>query len=227
MEVMRFRFPDDPSRVSQDELKRMDSQWVWLAQMKSDGWRRPGYLMDGDSFPQGCPLCPLGRRQNGRHWHFYAKRGTGEEAAKQPPRDLVEELEALDLPSNTALDMEWMGPRMVDELHGRHEFRVFDIHYMQGAWLGEMTFPERYARLEQVFAAARAATKHSVERVRLVPVVSKDLVKFFEAQKSDPLSEGLVLRHAKSKLVGDLRSPASNRLWRKVKYRDIKEQALI
>lgn len=225
---MTFRFPDDPIRVSKEELSRMDEEMpgTWIAQAKSDGWRRPGYLMNGDVFPDGCPLCPSGSKKPGRHWHFFAKRGGGEEASRQPPVDLVEELSSLAFPDNVAFDMEWMGPRMVDVLNGLHEFRIFDIQYLEGKWLGGLPFPERYAKLRTLFAAAQAAGRGS-DRVRLVDVVDSGLVRFFDAQVGDPLSEGVVLRHGKSRLIGDLRGARDNPLWRKVKYRDIKERALI
>lgn len=226
---MMFRFPDDPSRVSQDELKRMDESapGTWFAQKKSDGWRRPGYLMNGDTFPDGCPLCPMGSKKPGRHWHFYAKRGTGVEATKQPPPDLVEELSAMQFPDNVAFDMEWMGPRVVATMQGRHEFRIFDMLFLEGKWLGSDAFPQRYANLKTIFELAKAGSKSTIERVNLVPVVDRELYKFFEDQKMDPTSEGVVLRHAISKLIGNLRKAEDNPLWRKVKYRDIKEAALI
>lgn len=224
---MMFRFPDDPTRVSREYLRKLDEEpfGTWLAQPKSDGWRRPGYFMNGDLFKDGCPICPPSQKKAGRHWHFFAKKSDGQEALRQPPQDLVEELSLIPFPDNTAFDMEWMGPRVVDALRGRNEFRIFDLMYLSGIWQGTIAFPERYANLKSIFADCIGKTS-GVERISLVPMVDKDLGVYFDLQKKDGTSEGLVLRHRQSTLIGNVRSVQSNPLWLKVKYRDIKEPAL-
>jgi ATP-dependent DNA ligase len=197
---MKFRYPDDPSRVTADYLAQLERDYpgMWLAQVKGDGWRRPGYLEDGE-------------------WKFYSKRGDGNEAAKQPPQDLVDELAGMGWPDGTALDMEWMGPRCVEELQGRHEFWVFDILFHRGRWLGRRVgFADRLALLGEVWAGLAPGP-----RVRLLEARDRDLTAFYEEQRRDPLSEGLVLRQRDSGLVGSLSKPTKNPAMIKVKYREI------
>lgn len=205
---MRFRYPDDPRRVSADYLKSLEdtnAPGTFLAQVKSDGWRRLAYLEGG-------------------RWRFYAKRGDkGEEARRQPPPDLVAELAAFGLPDGIALDMEWMGPRNAAVLKGRHSFRVFDLQYVAGRWQGLVPFVQRHANLETIWQATLAKAKAAPERISVVPVVREGLHDFFLRQKEDPLSEGVVVRRASSGLVGGTTAPQDNPSWFKVKYRDIKE----
>ena len=196
---MKFRYPDDPSIVTPEYLLELERDWPghYLAQVKGDGWRRPAYI-DGDVT-------------------FYAKRGDGREAKKQPPKDLQDEFASMGWPDGIALDMEWMGPRQVEHLKGRHEFWIFDMVYQGHKWLGRRTgFAERLARLRDVWDGLSMAP-----RVRLLEARDTGFVEFFEEQKSDPLSEGLVLRRKDSGLIGNLSSATKNPGMVKCKYRDI------
>lgn len=204
---MNFRFPDDPNRISVDYLKELtDSspEGELYGQVKSDGWRRPGYKVNGK-------------------WSFYAKRGIGEEAAKQPPADLVAEMASMGWPDNIAFDMEWMGTRCKEQLKGVHHFRIFDLLYLDGVWQGKVPFRERYSKLRQLFLAAKQKAIGPTDRIVLVEARTKNLSEWFQEQKQDPLSEGLVVRRAGSGLIGDIRKNQTNPQWFKIKYRDIKE----
>lgn len=210
---MKFRWPDDPNRISAQYLAQLDQDppGTFIAQPKYDGWRRPAYL-----FPDG--------------WRFFAKRGTGEEAAKQPPDDLVKEFASLNWPPGVALDMEWVGPRCKDDLLRRYGsrdyngFRIFDMLYMNGEWIGGMPFGERLRNLETIFSLASGGSVS--ERIFVAPWTDRGLVQFFEQSKQDPLLEGIVLKRAKSRLEGHPTSAKKNPQWFKVKWRDIKEPAL-
>lgn len=207
---MLFRFPDDPNRISLDYLKQLEDetpQGELIGQIKSDGWRRPGYKINGV-------------------WKFFAKRGTGEEAAKTPPADLVHELASMAWPDNVALDMEWMGPRCKDHLKGQHHFRIFDLLYVGGVWQGKIQFKERYAKLQAMVEEARRKGRGPSDRIVLVETRTSNLCEWFKEQKDDPLSEGLVVRRAGSGLVGNSRTNSTNPQWFKIKYRDIKEATL-
>jgi ATP-dependent DNA ligase len=199
---MQYRYPDDPIRITMENLRTMvPGQWV--AQKKLDGWRCPAYFSGGK-------------------WTYYSKSG---ERAIMPPEALRRELESLSWPSEVAVDMEWMGPRQVAHLGGRHSFRLFDMLYVNGKWLGDTWFLERHRNLQTVFALA--ASGKAPASVSVVPVLDGDLVAAFEREKADPLSEGLVIRGAKSGLVGGFHTKGKNAFWRKIKYRDIHEPAVI
>ena len=127
--MIKFRYPDDPLRVSVDHLKKLQDKEPgrWMAQFKYDGWRCPIYKFDGS-------------------FHFYAKRSTTSERDKPPPASLVAELEKLNLPDGCAFDAEWMGPRDIKGLlKGRHYFVLFDMTYHNGIWIGDQRFDKRFA----------------------------------------------------------------------------------
>ena len=211
---MRFRWPDDPNRISYEYLEELEKKYPggFIAQVKWDGWRRPAYRMPGG-------------------WQYFSKRGTGDEAAKQPPDDLKAIFEGLDWPEGIAMDMEWIGPRAKEALEARygvgsgyHGFRIFDLLYMNGQWLGGMPFVDRLKNLETIFALATKGKQ--IERVQVTPWQDKDLCAMFKRTCQDQLLEGIVLRRARSKLVGHPREATKNPQMFKVKYRDIKEPTL-
>lgn len=203
---MEFRWPDDPQRIPSDFLKRLDQDYpagTFLAQKKWDDYRRPIYKVAGK-------------------WEFHAKRN--EEAKKLPPPDLIRELDALELPDGTALDMGWVGPRDVFKtLRGRNFMVAWDMPFWQGQWQGSVPFSQRYANLKTILGIAKAKVGNAAERVLVVPIQTANFFQFFEEQKQDPLSEGIVIRRADSGLVGGWRGPEKNPAWFKAKYRDIKE----
>jgi hypothetical protein len=168
--MLKFRFPDDPVRITHERIAQMERQYpgIWIAQPKGDGWRRPGYFSDGE-------------------WTFYAKRGDGQEAAKPPDEGLVAEFETMGWPDGLALDMEWMGPRCKEELKGRHEFWIFDILYHDGKWVGGKPFEERLDLLTRVVEAAR--TGGDFPHVRQVESRHENLSEYFEeAEVPDPVA---------------------------------------
>jgi len=126
--------------------------------------------------------------------------------------------------------MEWIGPRCVDELRERYGstgyngFRIFDILYIEGEWVGSMPFAERLKNLETLFTLATKGKPP--ERIQVVPHTDTDLVGMFQDAVKDPLLEGMVLRRSRSKLVGHPTKASKNPQMMKVKYRDIKEDAL-
>lgn len=221
---MEFRFPDNPTRISRDALMELDQEapGTWVATPKYDGWRRPIYV-----------------HEDGRVT-FHAKYADGrEEAAKQPPPALVEEFKSLKWPKGIALDVEWMGTRMVEELKGEHHFQIFDLLAMNGQFLEAMPPAERVANLKTICELIRgkpiqgdkakgiilpASDLSLTPHIHLVETVDRDLWRFFEElEKNNPLCEGIVIRHAQSRLIGDRWDATSNKLWHKCKWRNIKE----
>jgi ATP-dependent DNA ligase len=199
--MLQYRYPDDPIRITTENLRTMAPK-LWLAQKKSDGWRCPAYRSDGK-------------------WTYYSKDGS---RLAMPPDSLRAEFEALSWPDGIAVDMEWMGPRRAGFVTG-HSFRIFDILYLDGTWLGTTEFQDRHAKLAKAFAKAAKGKPHP--NVAIVPIVQGDLLAAFEKEKSDPLSEGLVIRMSSSGLVGSPKSKTKNPFWRKLKYRDVHEHASI
>lgn len=206
-----IRYPDNPSRVSLAFLKDLDAQapGTWLAQPKLDGWRK---IADNTS----------------GQWVYSAKHDTGP-AAKPLPDELRREFEALPWPPNIVLDMEWCGNRCVQHVkeHSLHVFdllscdlRILDLlSYGDDGWLGQVPFEKRYSALEyivQMLPVLGGKPKH----VHLIPCrKNPGLVDYFAEQLTNPLSEGLVVRHKDSKLVGSFTKPAVGDRMFKVKHR--------
>lgn len=196
------RYPDNPKRVSLDFLRTLDSEpaGTWLAQPKLDGWRKIADSTSGE-------------------WHYGAKHTKGD-AAKPLPPELRKEFESLSWPKGIVLDCEWVGCRVVEHVK-EHCLHVFDILMHENDWLGNMGFWERYKLLAHIFA--KASLYIPGPYVHLVPCwPNPGLMDRFMEQLQDPLSEGLVVRHKDSGLVGSFSAPAVNPQWVKVKYRDTK-----
>ena len=197
------RFPDNPKRVSLDFLRTLDADppGTWLAQPKLDGWRKIADSTTGT-------------------WHYGAKHTKGD-AAKPLPPELRKEFESLPWPKGIVLDCEWVGCRVVEHVK-EHCLHVFDILMYENDWLGNMGFWERYKLLALTFGRA-IWDSGLLAHVHLVPCwQNPGLVDKFMEQLQDPLSEGLVVRHKDSGLVGSFSECATNPQWFKIKYREVK-----
>ncbi len=208
---MLRRHPDNPSAVSVDYLKLLDKDppGTWLAQPKLDGWRRTAWL------------------ENGK-WSYQAKHSTGP-AAKAMPESLVNAFESIHWPDGLCLDMEWVGLRSNAGalMTGVHSLHAFDMLAVNGDWLGEATFKERYELLDALFASRRTwrGPASTVASVHIVPVQQNPgLHDLFVQQLQDPMSEGIVVRRANSKLIGNTTCCADNPYWLKVKHTRIKDK---
>ncbi len=211
MSNLTFRYPDDPARMPADQLPRLErmSPGLWWGFTKGDGWRRPAYC-------EGSGV-----------WTFHSKRGDGIEARKSPPKGLVELFSAMDWPEGIAIDMEWMGPRLREHFptEDDHEFWIFDMTYCAWKWQGKTPFAKRWVHLSEIFHDAARGKPENFPRVRLLAPYKENLAQAFEQEQANPLSEGLVLRHVRGHLVGDLNGPRKNPgAMKKVKYRNAKEK---
>jgi len=191
---MQYRYPDDPIQIPPHELYRLlkEEPDTRVGQFKWDGWRKPAYFENGT-------------------WTLHSKRN---EQKQPPPAELMVQLQGWKVPEGTAVDMEWMGPRAVAETEGRHWFKVFDILYCKGEWLGAMGFMDRHKRLCDLFQRYPPPAV-----VEFTEVCGRDLIGMFYESKQIRITEGIVVRHRDSGLVGDPCRPVDNPLWNKVKWR--------
>ncbi len=147
-----------------------------------------------------------------------SKPGSGSSARPLPP-DLQAEFEALPWPDDVTLDMEFVGPRMIEH-KPQPSLHVFDI-------LSNEPFEIRRKRLYDivkplVYNGNWEAFCHS--RVKIVPYQrNPGLVQMFEDQLINPLSEGLVIRRADSRIIGHPARCVDNPHVLKVKYRNVRE----
>jgi len=206
---MDFRKINNPKRVSSDFLKKLAQtkpSGSYLAQDKWDGWRRPLIKENGVI--------------------RFANKG-GEQARREMPSDLTEELSALlKNVDNVGLDTEWVGPRNKDAINatlGKNHncIVVHDLHYLNGLWIGNQPASTRFANLTTLLELAKASC--NAPRINLVRCWSKDWDKMFEDSKLNPLLEGVVIKDSSSLLGYPWMSGEDNIGWFKVKWRDIHE----
>ncbi len=185
-----FLYPDNPTRVSIDFLKRMDDDapGTWLGSVKHNGYRRFA-------------------TKAGNQWTWRAKpAGSGE--LKEMPRALREEFEALPWPDGITLDMEWTGTRMIAE-HPKHELWVFDVlagpetEFLHALNSGE-PFSARTDYLTNLWYDVVEKDKILTGHIHFVTHFSNPgLVDLFQRQLCDDASEGIVVRRADSKIIGN------------------------
>ena len=196
---MLYRFPDNPCLIPFGELAYYDKQGGWMCQPKWDGWRRPCYLLKAKGL-----------------WEFHAKHT---EQGISPPAGLVAELVSLDFPDGTAFDAEWMGPRVIDVLRGRHFFMMLDLLYWGGQWQGDVPCESRYQNMKTLVTLSKAKQRVPTPNIEVVDSIDAGFLGYFKDQRTNPLTEGVVIKHKRSLLKGDFRRPQDNPLWFKAKYR--------
>lgn len=141
-------------------------------------------------------------------WIAQAKRGS-EGHLKSMPEIICRELDKIAQEiDGESWDCEWMGNRCKGDV-GAHTLHPFDVLRHNGEWLRDMPFASRYQRASLVQTSPNPG-----------------LLDLFQQQMQDPLSEGLVVRRADSKLILNPNKCADNPLWFKVKYRNIKEKCV-
>jgi ATP-dependent DNA ligase len=192
--MMQYRWPDDPIQIPPHALYQLlkEEPGTRVAQFKWDGWRKPAYF-EKDV------------------WTLHSKRN---EQKQPPPAELMAQFRTWKVPEGTALDMEWMGPRAVAELAGRHWFKVFDITWLKDEWLGKVGFVRRHKMLQELFQHTPPPAC-----VEFTDICGTRLMDLFEQSKTLWMTEGIVVKHKDSGLVGDLFRPTDNPLWNKVKWR--------
>jgi len=192
--MLQYHWPDDPIQIPPHELYRLlkEEPDTRVGQFKWDGWRKPAYFSKGV-------------------WTLHSKRN---EQKAPPPAELLAQLRAWKVPEGTALDLEWMGPRAVAETQGRHWFKAFDMLYRGGEWLGEVGCLVRYQHLCDLFQHCPPSAA-----IELTQATTTRLMDLYEQSKHIPITEGIVVKHRDSGLVGNLTGATDNPLWNKVKWR--------
>jgi len=201
---MRWRTPDKPYRTSQDSLKEFDQEGLYLATVKYDGFR---CVIDWD----------------GKDLEFLSRRGMDKGGPSIHPVSEELRLETLaflkenKVAPNSRLDGEWVCRRTLCE----PKIVIFGIQYSNGKWLGKKPEGLRW----EIISSLRYEQPH----ILLAEAVEDDYSGLFERSKNRDLArenedlwetEGIVLKHINSKLIGNSDSNKKNPLWFKVKWRD-------
>jgi hypothetical protein len=205
MSTLNFRYPDKPVECTPDFVVEEIDESEWLAQDKYDGWCMPVFF-DGVTAIR-C-LSSKGRMlEDIAHAKF--------------DMELQDWLLSLEVPNNTVLQTEYVGPR------GDHESAAFivDCHAWDGEWLVDMPFEQRW-KLCQGIALPRHAP------IRLAHTISSGFMKRFKLLEQRwinngrglDLCEGIVIKRRSGTLTLNLSDNEKSMHMFKLKYRDIREQ---
>jgi ATP-dependent DNA ligase len=189
-----WRFPDKPNRISKEYLRKLDVQGGYIASLKKDGYR-----------------CVMQRDE--KDVRFLSRR----ELAKGGPTDhpvspfirteAKKFFEQNELPVGTRLDTEWLARRT----GGEESIVVFGILTLGEKWIGTKTEQERWDIVSKF---------RPTDHIKIVEVVTENYTAFMEAHEKDEDSEGIVLKHKLSRLIGNTTKCPDNPLWFKCKWRD-------
>ncbi len=191
---MPFLFPNDPVQVSLAFLARINAE-------------EPGKYLGSCKWDGWRRLVV---KENGK-WVWRAKpSGAG---ALTPIADSVRvEFEELDLPSEMVYDCEYVGFRMIENSPEPCLY-VFDWYPLSGPC---PSFEERHIGLGNLIHG---------ENVRFVDQTQNPhLMDLFERQLCNPLSEGIVVKRADSRVEGHPSRCTDHSHCYKIKYRNVREK---
>jgi len=206
--MLKFRYPDKPILTTCEHVaKMMPSEWI--AQRKYDGHR---IFIGIDSATQIRCLSSSGKNVD---------------SYTTVPADLREQFIALDLPDDTVLDAEFVGPR------GKQKpaVYIFDCLAWNESWLTSTPFEKRWQKCLTVAPRLREnGLIHLAETI--MPTEAEDtenpfLELFYQLKdqwngRSIDLYEGIVLKRRTGTMQLDLRNNKKSPHLYKLKYRDIK-----
>ena len=192
---MSIRFyPDKPHECSPDDIPRWDTG-DYVCQQKIDGWRVLIFL---DDTPR------IITRHN-------------KDITTEVDPALLAQVEALkeSFPAKSIIDAEWLSRRACSNQRGiEQRLYVFDIMRLGKKWMKLENYQNRLDALIE-----------GLERLELDRIMLPDhapegsFSEFYEQQKKIPISEGIVVKHKASTIVGDRKGSKKNPRWFKVRYR--------
>jgi ATP-dependent DNA ligase len=191
--MIRF-YPDKPHECGPADIPSWDSG-DYICQQKIDGWRALIFIDDDV-------------RIISRH---------NKDLTDEIDPDLMAQVEALKkvFPSKTIIDAEWLSRRACSNKRSmKQRLFVFDLMRHGRKWIKRQPYKERLQTLSDGLDAL------DLDRV-LLPAHAEEgsFTAFYEEQKSIPISEGIVVKHKESTIVGDRKECKKNPRWFKVRYR--------
>lgn len=212
---MLFRYVDRPVQMFKDQMESLDKEFNpgYLWQFKADGWCTEIIRDKSQRIIE-----PWGRKDWGKgkdgSLFFLSRRDMVKGGPTRMPvaDEMVQAVEAMDLPDQTALAGEWMERRTIGEMSGN--ILLFDVLWWNNEWQGILRLDERLKRLVDI-----KPTKGILE---MMPFGIEDFEKTFEKISKEPefaWTEGLVIKQLGSRLKGDPKKGVDNALHIKIKWR--------
>ena len=190
-------FPDKPYEHGPEAIEKWDTG-DYICQQKGDGWRMEILKGKGEI--------------------AYVSRHNKDFTAEMDSH-LKEQMEIIStvLPDRTQLDAEWLSRRAATNNKTTPKLIIFDVVRYDKKWMLNIPYEARWALLKEIFSQVDPA---SIPDIELVPTAEDGkFVEFYEAQKQLDRSEGVVVKHKQSTLVGDRKESKKNPRWFKVKFR--------
>ena len=212
---MKLRYPDKPNKMFKDSLPKLEKHGWWIATQKMDGWR---CLLTRDS--TGKLIEDFGDRSWARcksgDVYFLSRRDLDSGGPTNFPvcDEIVQAAEALEIPDQSMLDMEWMKRRTIGECSER----LYGIGplWWDDKWLGRQTYEQRRNFIDEIISGKL----NGDDPIQIPDHVSSGFEDFYEKQTEIPFTEGMVLARKDSKVVGDRSGCRVNKSLIKIKWRD-------
>jgi len=193
-------YPDKPYEREPSNLAKWDRSNNYICQQKVDGWRMVIIVGSDDvDFVS-------------RHNKLFT------EEIQSTLREQAKQLCVL-FPAGSQLDAEWLARRscsVSNKIKGKvpSKLILFDILRLGKKWLRTKTYAERWTLLQK-----RLVKLDAVDILLSAAAEPGKFVEFYDEQKQIAHSEGVVVKHKRSKMIADRKECKKNPQWFKVKYR--------
>lgn len=190
-------FPDKSYEHSPDSIEKWDDG-NHICQQKGDGWR--------------LEIC------KGVGEIAYITRHNKDYTDKVEPH-LKEQMRLIAgyMHGRWQLDAEWLSRRACTNKKTKPKLLVFDVYRYNKKWLLQEPYEFRWTLVQEIIGSVDPALIPDIE---VVPSAEDGkFVEFYEAQKKIARSEGIVVKHKKSVLLGDRKESKKNPRHYKVKFR--------
>ena len=190
-------YPDKPFEHSPDSIETWDNG-KHICQQKGDGWR--------------LEIC------KGKGEIAYITRHNTD-YTKQMEDHLKAQMEIIStvLPDRSQLDSEWLSMRACTNKKTKPKLLLFDVVRYDKKWFLQKHYEDRWALLQEILGRV---DPDLIPDIELIPTAEDGkFVEFYEAQKKLPRSEGIVVKHKKSVLIGSRKDCKDNPRWMKVRFR--------
>lgn len=208
---MKLIYSDHAITMTPEALGSLDAEGVYTAELKLDGWR---------TFVTRDKSQKIVERFGNKEWakgkdnslFFLSKRPMkmGGPTCIPVCDEIIQSVEALDLPDQSMMDSEWMARRTVDELP--EKLFMFDVLWLDDKWRGDEFYSLRREQVESIVKPSSV--------LGMPPFIKKGFEAYFnESKAAIPWAEGLFLKHSHSRIKGSSTETKENALWVRIKWR--------
>ena len=197
-------FPDKPIERDPEDLPSLDNG-DYICQQKCDGWR--------------LEIC---KSLKGKTVLISRHNNVMNDQVEEPIRAEIERM--LDImPNRCQLDGEWLSRRRATNGKAEPRLVLFDVIRYDGRWLLDEPYENRWSLLDTLFDDLLATVTSKDDAIKHLSLAETakpgHFVEFYKQQKQLAHSEGVVVKHRLSTLIGNRKESKDNPRWLKIKYR--------